>query len=127
MKRTAALLLVVTILTLSVLSLTGCGLFKITSFDEAKANLENAGYTVTELTGEEYVETPDALLSVSSATLERYLYAVKGSDEIHVFLFSTINTASNEATFMHMDGLLSGQNNQIVYFATKQARTDSQL
>ena len=127
MKKTAALLLIVTVLTLSVLSLAGCGLFNNTSFDEAKENLKNAGYTVTELTGEEYVETPDALPSVSSATLERYVYAVKGSEEIHIFLFTSVDTASNEYTFMQMNGLLSGQNNQVVYFATKQARKDSKL
>jgi len=127
MKKTAVLLLIVTVLTLSVLSLAGCGLFSNTSFDEAKENLKNAGYTVTELTGEEYVETPDALPSVSSATLERYVYAVKDSEEIHIFLFTSVDTASNEYTFMQMNGLLGGQNNQVVYFATKQARKDSKL
>lgn len=127
MKKTAVLLLIVTVLTLSVLSFAGCGLFNNTSFDEAKENLKNAGYTVTELTGEEYVETPEALPSVSSATLERYVHAVKDSDEIHIFLFRTVQIASDEYTFMHMEGLLGGQNNQVVYFATKQARTDSKL
>lgn len=126
-KTTIALLLIVTVLTLSVLSLVGCGLFNKTSFDEAKENLSNAGYTITELTGEEYEETPDALLSVSSATLERYVHAVKGSDEIHMFLFVSVQIASDEYTFMEMDGLLGGQNNQVVYFATKQARKDSKL
>ena len=127
MKKTAVLLLIVTVLTLSVLSLAGCGLFSNTSFDEAKENLKNAGYTVTELTGEEYVETPDALPSVSSATLERYVYAVKDSEEIHIFLFTSVDTASNEYTFMQMNGLLGGQNNQVVYFATKPERKDSKL
>ena len=67
------------------------------------------------------------LPSVSSSTLERYVHAVKGSDEIHMFLFTTVDVASNEAEFMDMNGLLSGQNNQVVYFATKQARKDSKL
>ncbi|MBR1747601.1 MAG: hypothetical protein IJ735_05250 [Clostridia bacterium] len=126
MKKSESLLLAITVLTV-ILSFAGCSLFNNTSFDEAKENLKNAGYTVTELTGEEYVETPDALPSVSSATLERYVYAVKNSEEIHIFLFTSIDTASNEYTFMHMEGLLGGQNNQVVYFATKQARTDSKL
>ena len=127
MKKTAVLLLIVTVLTLSVLSFTGCGLFNNTSFDQAKENLKNAGYTIIEMTGKEYEETPDALPSVTSVNLERYVHAVKGSDEIHIFLFTSIDAASSEYTFMHMDDLLGGQNNQVVYFATKQARTDSKL
>ena len=127
MKKTTVALLLVAVLTFSVLSFAGCGLFKDTSFDEAKENLKNAGYTITELTGEEYVETPDALPSVSASTLERYVHAVKGSDEIHMFLFISVDVASSEETFMHMNDLLSGQNNQVVYFATAQARKDSKL
>jgi len=127
MKKTSVILLAVIILTLSVLSFAGCELLSFTSFDEAKANLESAGYTVTELTGEEYVELPDALPSVSSATLERYIYAVKGDDEIHIFLFPTIDIASNESTFMIMSGLFSGQSNEVVYFATRQARADAKF
>lgn len=126
MKKITIALLVITIFA-SVLSFAGCGLFKDTDYDEAKENLKNAGYTITELTGEEYVKTPDALTTVSSSTLERYLYAVKGDEQIHIFLFKTIDIATNEEKFMNMNGLLSGQNNEIVYFATKQARKDSQL
>lgn len=127
MKKTIVLLLIVTVMTFAVLSFVGCGLFNKTGFDDAKSNLEKAGYTVTVLTGEEYVELPDALPSVSSSTLERYAHAVKGDDEIHIFLFTSVDTASNESEFMNMDNLLQGQNNEIVYFATKQARKDSKL
>ena len=125
MKKTIIALLVVTVLT--AVSLAGCSLFNNTSFDDAKKNLDAAGYAITELTGEEYVNTPDAQPSVSSANLERYVHAVKGDDEIHIFLFTSINAASNEYTFMQTDGLLGGQVNQVVYYGTKQARKDAKF
>ena len=84
-------------------------------------------YTVTEMTGEEYIEMPDALPSASSADMERCIRAIKGSDESQIFLFAAIEIASTEKEFVSMKWRLSGQNNEIVYFATKQAGKDSKL
>lgn len=128
MKKTGSFLLAaLMLLSLFAVSLSGCGLFNSVTPDEAKANLEAAGYTVTVLSGEEYTELDNPYF-LTAAELETYLYAVKGSDEIHMFFFSSIDLASRNYDFMTAPGkLLGGQVNELVYFATKQARKDAKL
>lgn len=107
--------------------LSGCNLKGLTA-DEAKANLEAAGYTVTVREGEEFVNSGDCQFdTIFSTELEKYLYAVKGEDKIYMYFFYFIETASSNYDFMHMDGLKSGQNNKTVYFGTKQAIKDSKI
>ena len=107
--------------------LSGCNL-KGLNADEAKANLEAAGYTVTVREGEEFVNSGDCQFdTIFSTELEKYLYAVKGEDKIYMYFFYFIETASSNYDFMHMDGLKSGQNNKTVYFGTKQAIKDSKI
>ena len=125
MKKTVVFLLIVTILTLSVISFAGCGLFKGIQLDEVKTNLENAGYTVTVMTGDEYVETEDAVPAIGSSELDNYLYAVKGEDEIHIFFFYTIDIASFNSDFIHIKSLLGGQINEVIYRGTRQAIKDA--
>ena len=128
MKKPSALLLIITILLMvSAVSFMGCGLFKEIKLSEVKTNLENANYTVTVMTGEQYVQTEDADPFVSAAELETYLYAVKGNELIHVFFFYTIDQASWANDAMIYPTLYSGQSNKVVYFATKQARKDAKL
>ena len=107
--------------------LSGCNLKGLT-VEEAKTNLEAAGYTVTVREGEEFIESGDCEFdTIFSSELEHYLYAEKGEDKIYMYFFININTASNNYTFMTMDGLRSGQNNKTVYFGTKQAVKDSKI
>ena len=89
MKKTLSLLLAVSFLTIIIVSVTGCNLFKPIELDEVKTTLKNAGYTVTVMTGDEYVETEDAVGAIGAYELETYLYAVKGEDAIPIF-FSSI-------------------------------------
>ena len=125
MKKTITISLAVIVLALSLLSVTGCSLFKGINLDEVKTNLKNAGYTVTVMTGDEYVETDDAVPVIASYELEKYLYAVKGEDEIHVFFFDTIDTASFNSDFINFNGMLSGQHNEVIYRGTRQAIKDA--
>lgn len=125
MKKALSLLLAASFLALIIVSVAGCSLFKGIRLDEVKANLENAGYTVAVMTGDEYVETKDAVPAISAAKLEKYLYAVKGDDEIHIFFFNSINTASFNSDFIHINGLLGGQHNEVICCGTRQAIKDA--
>ena len=127
-KRIATLLLVVLILAVSVTGLMGCGLFNTVTFEEVESNLNAAEYTVTVMSGKDYIESDkNPYPFLNEAELESYLYAVKGDDEIHVYYFRSIDIAENNYSFMSNSNLLGGQNNQIVYFATKQARKDAKV
>ena len=107
--------------------LSSCNLKGLT-VDEAKANLEAAGYTVTVREGEEFIDSGDCQFdAIFSTELDKYLYAVKGEEKIYMYFFVTVDTASNNYTFMNMNGLRSGQNNKTVYFGTKQAIKDSKI
>ena len=124
MKKTGLLLLVATLLlTVCAVSFMGCRLSSM-SLDEAKSNLKEAGYEVTVMTAQEYVEAGND----DYFGLETYLYAVKGSDKIYMYFFNTVDNASDSSTFITGgSGLYSGQNNELVYLATKQARKDAKL
>ena len=111
-----------------VFALTSCGLFKSVTKEEAKANLEAAGYTVNVIEGSVYAESEDNEFMLTASELETYMYAVKGEDKIKMFFFYTVNEASFNSEFMHnFDGLLSGQANELVYFGTRQAIKDAGL
>lgn len=125
MKKIISISLAVVVLALSVLFVAGCSLFKGINLDEVKTNLKNAGYTVTVLTGNEYVETEDAVSAIASYELENYLYAVKGEDKIHIFFFDSIDTASFNSDFINFSGLLGGQSNEVIYRGTRQAIKDA--
>ena len=128
MKKTITLLLTAAFLLTVVASFSGCKLFKSMTLDEAKANLEGAGYTVTVMTGQEYVDSDENTFGLMAAELENYLYASKGSDEIHLFFFVDVDTASRNYNFMIAPNkLLGGQSNKVVYFATRQARKDAKV
>lgn len=128
MKKTAALLLAFTILAISVFSFASCDLFKSIELDETKANLEAAGYTVTVISGEDYVQRDDAVPSIMSSELSDYLYAVKGDEEIHVFFFYSIDDASDNYDFINYNNLRNkGQNNNVVYIGTSQAVKDAKI
>lgn len=129
MKKIGLLFLVFTLLVASTVVLfTGCGLFKEITVEEAKANLEAAGYEVTVMPGIEYVDSDDNPYPfILSSELDYYLYAVKGDDLIHIFFFNSIDIASQNYSFMNDAKLLSGQHNKVVYLATKQARTDAKV
>ena len=127
MKKTGSFILVAVMLVLFVVSLTGCGLFKSIDLNEVKENLENAGYTVTVMTGAEYEATDNAAPAVSSVDLNTYLYAVKGTDEIHLFFFVSVDAASANADFIYINSATRGQNNDVVYFASKQAKKDAKI
>ncbi len=124
MKKVISIALItVFILSLVAIGLTGCFLFKTISLDEAKTNLTNAGYEVTVMSGDRYLEKEDAISSIMAHELDNYLYAVKGEEEIHIFF--SVDYASDNIDFMRIGDLYSGQNNEVVYLATKQARTDA--
>jgi len=128
MKKTVSLLLVVAVLsTVVAMCFAGCNLFKSITLDEAKANLEGAGYEVTVMTGEEFVNSDNETYTITAAELEHYLYAVKGDDVIRMYFFVSVDAASDNYDFMSDSKLLGGQSNSVVYFATKQARKDAQV
>ena len=128
MKKTITLLLTAAFLLTVVASFSGCKLFKSMTLDEAKDNLDGAGYTVTVMTGQEYVDSDENTFGLMAAELENYLYASKGSDEIHLFFFVDVDTASRNYNFMIAPNkLLGGQSNKVVYFATRQARKDAKV
>ena len=129
MKKIVSVALVVCLLSaLCALCLTGCGLFKSISLDDTKTNLEEADYEVTVLTGEQYVESEGAYPTIMAHELENYLYAVKGEDEIHIFFFASTDYASDNYGFMTSEKKLSSaQLNNVVYFATKQAKADAKI
>ncbi len=125
MKKITSLLLVFSFLVLFIVSVTGCDLFKSIDLDEVKANLESAGYTVTVKTGAEYVMEDNDAPTVTSSELDYYLYGVKDSDVIHLFFFVSVDAASDNADFIYINSQTSGQNNSVVYFATRQAKKDA--
>lgn len=129
MKKTISALLIVAVLSAVIIaSFAGCDLFKSISLDEVQANLKEAGYEVTVLTGKEYVESEDKKYdTIMEFELNNYLYAVKGDEKIEVFFFTSVDNASDNYTFMQSDLPKSGQSNEVVYFATKQAKTDAKL
>ena len=128
MKKTISLVLLVSLtLTAAVVAFAGCNLFKDIKVDEVKANLEKADYAVTVMTGEEYVQQEDADPFISSSELETYLHGVKGNEVMHLFVFKSVDTASRNSDSMTYAGLLSGQSNKVVYYATQQARSDAGL
>ena len=128
MKKTLPLLLAVTILVLSVFSFASCDLFKSIELDETKANLEAAGYTVTVISGEDYVQRDDAFPTIISSELSDYLYAVKGDEQIKIFFFYSTDDASDNYDFMQDNDLnRKGQNNNVVYLATSQAAKDAKV
>ena len=125
MKKIVSLLLLVTMISaLLAVCLTGCGLFKTPTVDEVKANLENAGYEVEVMTGEEYIEEGEFSF-LSSTELKNVLYGQKGEDRILVFFFDSTDTASEYSNLINDPDLLSGQSNSVLYLATKQARKDA--
>ena len=127
MKKILAFALVACIvLTLSLVCLSGCFLFKSISIDEVKTNLENAGYEVTVMSGDDYVESEENPYPfLISSELKQYLYATNGEDEIHLYFFYTTDDASDNYDFMNNSKLTSGQINDVIYFATKQAKKDA--
>ena len=109
------------------LVLFSCTLTGLT-VDEAKQNLEEAGYTVTITDGEAYLDSGECPFStIMPHELDKYLYAEKGEDKIYMYFFYSVNQADNNYGFMQMDGLRSGMNNKTVYFGTKQAVKDSKI
>ena len=122
-------MLVVAVLSAVVVaSFAGCDLFKSISLDEVKSNLEEAGYEVTVLTSKEFVEQKEEEYPfVLESELSKYLCAVKGEDKIELFFFKSVDNASDNYNFMHSDLPKSGQNNEVVYFATKQAKADAKI
>ncbi len=114
------------LLLLSLFTLTSCNLKGLT-LDEAKANLEAAGYEVKIIDGATYCDSDQNEFFLFSSELENYLYAEKGDDKIHMFFFYTIDQASRNSDFIDYPDLLGGQTNQLVYCATRQARKDAKL
>ena len=113
---------------LSVLAFVGCGLFKTVTLEEAKTNLETQGYEVKVIEGSEFADSSDnPHATIVAAELDKYLCATKGDDVIHMYFFYSISQASSNYSCMHEDRLLGGQVNELVYFATKQARSDAGL
>ena len=127
MKRIISSLIAVALLAaIAVATLTACGLFKSITFDEAKENLENAGYEVTVMSGEEFVDWEENPYPfIMAHELENYLHAVKDDDEIYLYFFASVDQASDNYEFMTDKKLSGGQNNKVVYFATKQAKKDA--
>ena len=96
--------------------------------DEAKETLEGAGYTVTVMSGSEFADSDQNTFAIFASDLDSYLYAVKGNDVIYMYFFTDTDTASRNYDFMTAPGdLYGGQSNNVVYFATKQARKDAKV
>ena len=124
-QRKVSAIIISIILVVCAVSMMGCDFFKSVSADEAKANLQNAGYTIAiEMSGNEFDRNK---FNLTSGELEKYIYAYKGDDKIHIYVFRSIADAENNYSFMIESNLLGGQSNEIVYFATKQARKDAQF
>ena len=114
-------------LLVALISISGCSFSGLT-VDEAKTNLTEAGYEVRVMNGGEYLDSDEnEFQTIIEAELDYYLYATKGEDKIYMFFFVSTDVASNNYSFMNMDGLRSGQNNSVVYFGTKQAIKDSKI
>ena len=117
----------VLVATLSVTVLAGCSFFKGIDFDEVKKNLEDAGYEVTVMTASQYVEWENAIPALTEVDLKKYLYAVKGDDVLHLFVFYSTDDASDNSGFIHFNSLKQGQSNESIYAATKQAKEDAKI
>ena len=116
------------IISFIIVALVGCGLFKSVTLDEAKANLENAGYEVRVVAGDEFADSDEnPFPSIVAFELDNYLEAKKGDDVVYLYFFASVDYASNNYSFMHYDGLRSGQSNSLIYFGTKQAIKDAGL
>ncbi len=128
MKKAISIVLVAVVLAVVVGSFAACNLFKSITVDEAKANLEAAGYTVTVMTGADYAKSEENTYGIVTSQLESYLYAVKGEDAIKMFFFDTVDHAENNGDFIFDKQLTySGQSNKVYYVATKQARKDAKV
>ena len=86
MKKAISIVLVAVVLAVVVGSFAACNLFKSITVDEAKSNLEAAGYTVTVMTGADYAKSEENTYGIIESQLETYLYAVKGEDAISTLL-----------------------------------------
>ena len=123
MRKSVFLLLCLTFVGL----LSGCSFLGL-SVDDAKKNLEEAGYTVKVLEASEYINSDECEFNtLVESELDCYLYAEKGEDKIYMFFFYSTNLAESNYSFMNMNGLRSGMNNKTVYFGTKQAIKDSKI
>jgi hypothetical protein len=129
MKKSIALLIIVAVLSATVIvSLAGCKLFKGINVDDAKSNLEAAKYEITELSGKEFVQQKgEEYPFVIESELERYLCAVKGDEKIEIFVFTTTRVAERNYDSLHINASKSGQSNEVIYFATKQAYADAKI
>ena len=78
-KITIKLLSLMVVITLF-FTMIGCSFLGLT-VDEAKANLEEAGYTVTVMDGADYIDSEENQFTMLvSSELDKYLYAEKGDD-----------------------------------------------
>ena len=126
MKKNIFRIMTFALLLVTLFTLVSCS-FKTPTVDESKATLEAAGYTVEVKDGAAFCESEENTFNLTSGELDKYLYAKKGDDEIHMFYFFTIDQAEFNSSFMNYPDLLSGQSNEMIYFATKQARKDANL
>lgn len=125
MKLTIKSLMLVIALLLFV-GLFGCRLTSI-SVEEAKSNLEAAGYEVRLVEGSEWADSEEnPYPTIMSTELDKYLEAKKDDEVIYMYFFYFTDDASNNYTFMNSK-YTSGQNNNLVYFGTKQAIKDAGL
>ena len=107
-------------------ALTGCSLFKSMSAEQAKANLENAGYEVVVMTGEEFIKSDkNKSPAIETNELEKYVYGKKGEDVIHLYFFKSIDVASKYMEVIQATNLKQGQKNELLYFGTQQAIKDA--
>ena len=126
MKKNIISVFTIVLLLVSLFMLASCS-FNAPKVEDVKANLEAIGYTVTVKTGSEYVNSDENEFNLTEAELDSYLYAKKGDDEIYMFYFFSIDLAEANKDFMNFPKLLSGQTNELIYFATRQARKDAKL
>lgn len=124
MKKVIFKLFSIIAILLLMIQLASC---KSISKDDAKANLENAGYTVTVMDGNEFADSDKNSFTIMSSELDYYLYAEKDSEKIHIFFFVTIEQADNNMSFIHYDLPSSGQINNVIYYGTKQAVKDAKI
>lgn len=112
---------------LVVIAFAGCRLAPL-PMSEAETNLKNAGYEVTIVDGTTFADSDEnPFLFLVGTELENYLEAKKDDDVIYMYYFYSIDSASDNYTFMSYSNLRSGQNSKLVYFGTKQAITDAGL
>ncbi|MBR4800746.1 MAG: hypothetical protein IK048_03675 [Clostridia bacterium] len=129
-KRIVVFVLVVALIAVVASCLVACNMFKEIKLDEVKANLENAGYEVIVMSGSEYCNSDKNEHNLYETDLNTYLEAHKGGDKIFIFFFTDTSTASRQKEFMFnfdADATYDGQSNEVVYYATKQARKDAGL